>query len=96
MAAPTPTNESFTFKNIIGMNDSMIEYTKMTILLAFHDYPQNDYDKVTFIMKKFEEKYGGFWSCCIFKKGNLSSHYSDFFVRINYKDYQINIWKLNK
>ena len=93
MAAPTPTKDSIKVINIIGMNDSMIEYTKMTILLAFHDYPQNDYDKAVFIKNKFGEKYGGFWSCVIYKNANIASRYFNFYVRINYKDYGISIWK---
>ena len=30
MAAPTPTEDTFDFTHKIGINDSMIEFTKMT------------------------------------------------------------------
>ncbi len=96
MAAPTPTKDSVKVINIIGMNDSMIEYTKMTILLAFHDYPNDDYDKAVFIKNKLGEKYRGFWSCVIYKNAKLASQYFDFYVNMNYKDYGIIIWKSSK
>ncbi len=86
----------FTFTHTIGMNDSMIEDTKMIILFAFHDYPNDDYKKATFIKNKFEEKYGGNWSCLIFKNAQLASSYYDIFVDLNYKDYGIKIWKSSR
>ena len=96
MAAPTPTNDTFNFLQILGMNDSMIEDTKMLILLAIHDYPNDDYKKATFIMNKFQEKYGGFWTCCFYKNGQISTNYFDFWVHLTYKDYRISIWKSSR
>ena len=44
----------------------MAEFAKMTILLAFHEYPindnNNDYKRAELIKKKFDEKYGKYWS----------------------------------
>ena len=59
-------SENFKFKYKIGADDSMAEFAKMTILLAFHEYPindnNNDYKKAELVKKKFDEKYGKYWS----------------------------------
>ena len=93
MAAPTSTNDIFNFIHKNGMNDSMIEFTKMTILLAFHDYPQSDYDKAIFIKEKFKEKYGGIWSCGVIKNGQIGTEYFTYFIHVKYGGYGITIWK---
>jgi len=93
MAAPIPTTYTFNFVQKIGINDSMIEFTKMVILLAFHDYPKNDYDKANFIMNKFKEKYGGIWSCGVMKGGDVCSEFFDYCILVKYGGYDIKIWK---
>lgn len=93
MAAPTPTNDTFKFTQIIGMNQQMIEYAKMTILFAFHDYPESDYDKAVFVKDKFKEKYGGIWTCCFIKNGQIGTDYFEYWAHIEYNNYGISIWK---
>ena len=93
MAAPTPTEDTLNFTRKIGINDSMIDRTKMIILLAFHDYPQSDYDKAIFIKEKFKEKYGGIWSCGIIKNGEIGAEYFKYFIHVEYGGYRITIWK---
>ena len=96
MAAPTPTNEKLDFIELKGTNDSMIEFTKMTILLAIYSYPNNNYDKANFISTKFMEKYGGYWSCCFMVEGGLKMFYFDYNIRVRYKNYGIYIWQSSK
>ena len=93
MAAPSATSDTFNFVHKIGINDSMIEFTKMVILLAFHDYPQSDYDKAEFIRNKFIEKYGGKWICCVIIKGEISAEYYQYYIQVKHKGYNFNIWK---
>ena len=93
MAAPTPTNDNLNFIHKIGMNDSMIEFTKMNILYAIYSHPNDDYEKANFVSTKFMEKYGGYWSCCFLVKGGLKMFFFDYNIRVEYKDYAIYIWK---
>jgi hypothetical protein len=93
MEAPSATSDTFNFVHKIGINDSMIEFTKMIILLAFHDYPQSDSVKAEFIKNKFIEKYGGKWTCCVILKGKISSEYYNYYIQVKHKGYDIIIWK---
>ena len=82
------------FLNIIGADNSMSEYAKMTILLAFNEYPNSTYEKAKLVQKKFEEKYNGSWSCSFIKEGDFISHYSTYFLRTKpFKGFTISIWK---
>ncbi len=85
----------FIFAKCVGADKSMKDYTKMTILLAMKEYP-NDYSKkVGLILEKFEEKYGGHWSCAFMKidGGSCGLYYYDYFINLKYGDYKICIAK---
>ena len=87
------------FKHKIGADDSMVEFVKMTILLAFHEYPinneDNDYERAHLVKEKFNEKYGNYWSAAfiIRGKGNIDSSYNTYYIKVHYNGYVISIWK---
>ena len=75
----------------------MAEFAKMTILLAFHEYPindnNNDYKRAELIKKKFDEKYGKYWSIAFLVKGSLITNYFTYYIEVYYNGYRIKIWK---
>ncbi len=101
MEAPTPISKinSFEISQKYGeVDDSMIEYAKMTILYATNEFPNNDgyiddYKKANFVREKFNEKYRNYWSCCFSKSSQISSTYFNHWICLKYKDYVITIWK---
>ena len=90
---------SMEFEYNIGADNSMIDFAKMAILLAFHEYPinddENEYKRAELVMKKFNEKYGNYWSVTFIIRGNLCCHYDSYFIKIKYNCYKISIWKNN-
>ena len=88
----------FIFEKVIGFDESMKDFAKMVILLAMKEYHDNDDEKCTLISAKFEERYGGFWSCSLNKIGCGSSifYYFGYFIRIKYDNYLIRIAKTHE
>ena len=88
---------SMKFDNKIGADDSMIDFAKMTILLAFHEYPinddNNDRKRADLLKQKFNEKYGKYWSVLFLVRGNISTNYITYFIDVHYNGYYISIWK---
>ena len=98
------TNSSFSsppefiFLKCFGADESMKDYAKMTILLAFQEN-SDDYDEIVgLIVDKFEERYGGHWSCSLMKKGEGASCFGTvgYFIKLKYGDYKISIAKTNR
>ena len=87
------------FEYNTGADNSMIDFAKMAILLAFHEYPinddENEYKRAELVMKKFNEKYGNYWSVTFIIRGNFCCHYDNYFIRVKYYGYKISIWKNN-
>ena len=77
---------SFNFINQIGADSAMIEFTKMCVLLSLNEYPDNYFEEAKLIKNKFKEKYKNFWTCMIHErgKGDISSDYKDYFIRVSY------------
>ena len=93
----TPLSNSeneFKIEKNAGFDNSMIEYAKMVILLAFSEYKDNYYKMCELISIKFEEKYGGRWGSSIIKDGDSCYVYIKYCLTIIYKDYTIKINKI--
>ena len=88
-------DSNFNFKHKIGLNDSMIEFTKMCILLSMSEFPKNRYEEAKLIKNKFDEKYSGSWNCVIYKIGNGDqySNYHTYFINVDYQGNTFIIWK---
>ena len=100
MAAPSifsNINLNFKYYEVNGFDESMKEFAKMAILLAFHEYPYdgdpNDGKRASLVKKKFEEKYGKTWSCTFIKDGDFRTTYFTYFIEIEYNKYNISIWR---
>ena len=90
----TNSSPQFIFLKSDGADESMKDYAKMAILFALQEHP-NDYPEMCRIIAfKFDEKYGGYWSCSFFKEGGGSCfRYYDYFLKILYGNYTIYIAK---
>ena len=89
---PAPVSKSnFIFEKIVGADDAMVEFAKMVILLAFEEYPDNDWDKSNLVANKFEQKYGNEWLASFIKNGDCRFHYHGYFLKLKYKDNNIKI-----
>ena len=88
----------FIFLKCLGADESMKDYAKMAILLSMQEYPDEYEKKIDVILDKFEEKYGGHWSCSFMKiDGGASGFYHmGYFMKIQYGDYKISIAKTSK
>ncbi len=100
MAAPSivsDLNSTFKYYEVDGFDESMKEFAKMTILLAFNEYPNdgdpNDFKRANLVRNKFEEKFGKSWTCTFIKDGDFCTSYSTYFIEIEYKGYNISIFK---
>ena len=91
--AHSPSNTNFIIETNVGFNESMIDFAKMAILLAFSEYPTNDYKKCEMISIKFEERYGGEWGTSIVKDGDSCFVYHEFCITMIHQGYKI---KINK
>ena len=87
------SKSNFIFEKVVGADNSMIEYAKMTILLAIEEYPDDDWKKSDFVAGKFEEKYGNEWVASFIKDGDYRFWYHDYYIKLKYKDYKIKIGK---
>ena len=87
------SSSDFIFEKEIGADESMKDYAKMAILLAMNKYPDDDHEKCTLVIEKFEEKYNYYWDCSFIKDGDSSCHYQDYYMKIRYKNYTIKISK---
>ena len=91
------SSSNFIFEKTRGTDKEMIEYAKMTILLACEDYPNDDYQKCDLVSTKFEEKYGGEWLTSFIKDGDVRFWYKGgVYLKLKYKDYNIKIAKIRK
>ena len=90
-------NSTFKYYEVIGFDESMKDFAKMTILLAFNEYPNdgdpNDFKRANLVKTKFEDKFGKVWTCAFIKNGDFCTTYVKYFIEIEYKDYNISIWK---
>ena len=93
MESAPPSKSNFNFIKVEGTDDSMLEYAKMTILLAIEEFPnsENDWEKANIVAQKFEEKYGGCWCVSFIKNGDVRFIYDDIYIKLSYKDYNIKI-----
>ena len=91
-------SSNFIFEKEVGVDESMKEFAKMTILLAFDTYPnpENDWDKCLLVSGKFEEKYGFRWCSSFIRQGDCCMWYNDYYMKMIYKDYIIKIGKVPK
>ena len=89
--APTPND--FIFEKTINADKSMCDYAKMTILLAFNEFPNDDYKKGELIAIKFEEKYGNCWGVSCFKNGDSCYPYINHYIKLKYNGYIIKIMR---
>ena len=87
------SSDQFQFTLCFGADESMKDYAKMVILLAFQEYPDGYPDKCSLIKKKFEKQYGGYWSCSFIKEGATALNYLDYFLGIHFRGYKITIAK---
>ena len=89
------STSEFKFENCVGFDNSMKEFAQMTILLALKQYPKDDHEKCLLVIKHFEERYGGYWSCSFIKDGDCANHCLNYYVKIKYYNYTIKITKTN-
>ena len=78
----------FLFTKINNADESMKDFAKMAILLAFQEYPDDGYKRCQLITEKFNERYKGYWICSIKKDGNTYGYFYSLIV-IKYGDYKI-------
>ena len=97
MCSAAPLSSDFFFDRIEGADDSMIEFAKNVILLAFKEYPssEKDWEKCVFVSNKFGEKYGGNWSISFIKNGDVCFWSKDYYIKLRYNDYKIKIGKID-
>ena len=85
----------FKFDSVIGADESMKDYAKMTILFALKQYPDNNREQCGIVQTKFEERYGGSWGCVKFKVGlgGMKVHYDNYAIILTYGDFKYIIFK---
>ena len=91
---PPQIEDKFSVEYNDGANEKMIELAKMSILLAFEEYPNNDIEKCKLIASKFEERFKHRWGVSIIKKGESLFYYNKYYLKIKYKDYIIKIMRI--
>ena len=86
----------FEFGEDTVADESMKDYSKMAILLALQEYPDDNPEQCRFIRKKFENQYGGIWICCKYKigLGGISYRYYNNSLIILYGDFKFLIFKM--
>lgn len=90
------SGSNFIFEKEVGADKEKKDYAKMAILLAFEEFPDDDYLKCNFVSTKFEEKYGGNWLTSFIKNGDVRFWYNGgVFLKLKYKDYNIKISKIS-
>ena len=89
------SGSNFKYEKLEGADDKMVEFSKMAILLAFEEYPNDDdtWKRAGLVREKFEEKYGGEWLVSLIKNGDVNFWYRRFYLKLKYKDYNIKIGK---
>ena len=92
-----PSSE-FIFINNYGIDESMKDYAKMAILLAFKEYPDDGMKRCELIQSKFEKKYEGGWICFMYivDKGNFFGRFFNYQMVIKYNGYKIIIGRTSK
>ena len=95
MEAPSLMDYQFVFEKTVEADKNMLDYAKMAILLAFNEYPNDDYKKCELISIKFEEKYGNSWGCTLIKKGEGDSCYPyiNNYIKLKFNNYLIKIMR---
>ena len=88
----------FNFLKSIGINESMKDYVKTTILLALQEFPNDNTKQCKLICEKFGNQYGGTWNCIKCKSGCGGAwiNYNNYLIQISYGDYKFNIFKIFK
>ena len=95
--SPQSSPFQFQFLKLYEADESMKDFVKMSILLAYQEYPDNLPKRAELIKSKFEERYGGKWICIIFKDGYGAAngfYYNMIFLK--YGDYKISIGKTER
>ena len=85
------SSNDFIFEKCKGADEQMKEFSKMIILLAMQEYPDDDEKKSEFIASKFDGKYGNHWSVSFIKEGGSSFLSYKYSIKILYKGYKIKI-----
>ena len=91
-----PPSSNFIIEVNDGADKKMIDFAKMTILLAFEEYPNNDLERCNLIASKFNETYGHNWGVSMIKNGDCLFYYHKYYLKIKYKDYNIKIMRTKK
>ena len=88
--------KDFELLSNLGADDSMIDYTKMAILLSFQKQYDTAYKKYEIIRKKFENEYGGIWAVCLFQNclSDVSACYKEYCLIVKYNGIYFKIFKL--
>lgn len=94
MESAPPSNTNFIIEKSTISDKSMIEFAKMTILLAMQEYPDDDWKKCQLVCSKFEQKYGNNWCVSFIKNGEMTCVCYDF-MKIRFKDYIIKIGRIS-
>ena len=86
------SSSQFTFLDTFQIDESMQDFSKMAILLAFQECPDDGGKMCALIKSKFEERYGGKWLCCIYKDGYGNISFDCYAaISIKYLGYKISI-----
>ena len=88
-----PSLSSFIVLSRENADNKMIDLAKMSILLAFEEYPNDDLEKCRFIQTKFQEKYGRKWGVSIVQEGDSLFFYDKYYLKLKFKDYTIKIMR---
>ena len=96
MDYPPPARSQFIIECKEGADKKMIDFAKMTILLAFEEYPNDDLEKCKLIASKFEEIYHNSWGVSIIEKGDSLFYYDKYYMKIKYKQFTIKIMRTKK
>ena len=96
LVANIPNDSSqFIFERIDHGDELMKDFSKMVILLALKEHPNNYDDMSELIVTKFQNQYGGRWSCCFVKIGYGGGAFlapgSLYYIKIKYGNYMIKI-----
>ena len=87
--------DPFIFYQKLGVDNAMIDYTKMTILFSLQPQFENLFEKCKIIKAKFEEKYrDSVWKVIIYLKnsGSCAVDYKNVFISVEYDNYNFVIF----
>ena len=87
--------DSFIFHQKIGANNSLLDYTKMVILLALQPQQKRLYEKCKIMREKFNERYSDSnWEVIIYyiNCGSCCCDYKSVFISVEYDKYNFVIF----